>query len=249
MGKTASAPARRRKVDQVVRGCPLPTSENNCRGIMRLAQVWCAIYFIPGGLAADVSPIRTYRRFPWPRRDLRWISERKDANAAENVYRKEGLVERLWNEYALNGGNYRQTSQRSEVRVSGQKKNDLGEGGRIHFGCEGLTGSAMADGAQVISVRGLFRPLRRAGMSHVSSWVRGDVQTNTIEGFPSVGLHVHCRLIRENRYDPNQSGAVHWLRSLFGSDNFLCTTEYCAGYVNSIEGTQSMGAGFIHRQL
>lgn len=40
---------------------------------------------------------------------MRLISERRDANAAEIVRRKGGLVERLYEDYALKEGNYRQT--------------------------------------------------------------------------------------------------------------------------------------------
>jgi hypothetical protein len=59
------------------------------------------------------------------RRELRRFSEengRKDARAAVIDRRNEGLVERLWNKYALKGGNYMQSSGTKGTGEQGTKK-------------------------------------------------------------------------------------------------------------------------------
>ena len=53
-------------------------------------------------------PYRMHTSHTFSRKLCRF-SGRKVTNAAEIVRRKEGMVERIWNEYALRGGNYRQS--------------------------------------------------------------------------------------------------------------------------------------------
>jgi hypothetical protein len=83
---------------------------------------------VNAGLFVWIAPI-TYEK-----------NGRRDANAAEIVRRKKGLVECLWIEYAVNGGYYRQScgkNFRSGMREMGWVRG--GSGLTAELGSQGAT--------------------------------------------------------------------------------------------------------------